>query len=73
MCCTGLFLIVEVPVVVAVSTASSHNSNITTGERTSLTTKKNYSIFPTISQWKTISFKTTIYTIVIYIVGYSQS
>ena len=34
MCCNGLFLIVEVPVVVAVSTASSHNSNITTGERT---------------------------------------
>ena len=40
MCCNGLFLIVEVPVVVAVSTASSHNSNITTGERTSLTRKK---------------------------------
>ena len=54
MCCNGLFLIVEVPVVVAVSTASSHNSNITTGERTdSEDEKKIYFIFTTKPQfWK---------------------
>ena len=72
MCSTGLFLIVEVPVVVAVSTASSHNSNITTGERTSVTTnKKLYFIFPTISSWKV--FKPLYNTLVTYIVGNFES
>ena len=58
MCCNGLFLIVEVPVVVAVSTASSHNSNITTGERTSLTREKklfNFSNNIIMESFKTIN------------------